>query len=110
MVTLAADGRVVVYMGDDERFEYIYKFVSRDKIAPAGNGKTAAQANATLLDHGTLYVARFDADGSGRWLPLMPTCRRNLRSRPTPCSVRTSPGRCPFPRGWPCPPGRDCTR
>lgn len=70
-VAATRDGRAVVYSGEDARFEYIYKFVSRDKIAPAGNGKTAAQANATLLDHGTLFVARFDADGSGRWLPLV---------------------------------------
>ena len=70
-VAVTRDQRAVVYSGEDARFEYIYKFVSRDKIAPAGNGKTAAQANASLLDHGTLYVARFDADGSGRWLPLV---------------------------------------
>jgi hypothetical protein len=70
-VAVTKDGRAVVYSGEDARFEYIYKFVSRDKIAPAGNGKTAAQANATLLDEGTLHVARFDADGSGRWLPLV---------------------------------------
>ncbi|MBK6469775.1 MAG: PhoX family phosphatase [Betaproteobacteria bacterium] len=70
-VAVTKDGRAVVYSGEDAVFEYIYKFVSRDKIAPAGHGKTAAQANATLLDHGTLYVARFDADGSGRWLPLV---------------------------------------
>ncbi len=63
-VTLARDGRVVVYMGDDERFEYIYKFVSRDRYI-AGQSDTA-----TLLDHGTLYVARFGDDGKGRWLPL----------------------------------------
>jgi len=70
-VAVTKDGRAVVYSGEDARFEYIYKFVSRDKIAPAGAGKTAAQANRELLDHGTLYVARFDADGSGRWLPLV---------------------------------------
>jgi secreted PhoX family phosphatase len=60
----------VVYSGEDARFEYIYKFVSRDKIAPGGAGLTKAQANKDLLDHGTLYVARFDADGTGRWIPL----------------------------------------
>jgi secreted PhoX family phosphatase len=63
--------RAVVYSGEDARFEYIYRFVSRDAIRPAGGGLTAAQANRELLDHGTLYVARFDADGTGRWLPLV---------------------------------------
>jgi secreted PhoX family phosphatase len=65
-VAITRDGRAVVYSGEDARFEYIYKFVSRDKIAPGG-----AKANRELLDHGTLYVGRFDADGSGRWLPLV---------------------------------------
>ncbi|HEU0200113.1 MAG TPA: PhoX family phosphatase, partial [Burkholderiaceae bacterium] len=64
-LAVTEDGRAVVYSGEDARFEYIYKFVSRDKIAPGG-----ARANATLLDHGTLYVARFDANGRGQWLPL----------------------------------------
>lgn len=64
--TLSRDGRAVVYMGDDERFEYVYKFVSRDKVKPGG-----LRANRELLDHGTLYVARFDAQGYGRWLPLV---------------------------------------
>jgi secreted PhoX family phosphatase len=64
-VALTKDGRAVVYSGEDARFEYIYKFVSRDPMRPGG-----AKANAELLDHGTLYVARFDADGSGRWLPM----------------------------------------
>ncbi len=70
-VGVTRDNRAVVYSGEDSRFEYIYKFVSRDAIAPAGGGLTQAQANRELLDHGTLYVARFDADGSGRWLPLV---------------------------------------
>jgi secreted PhoX family phosphatase len=65
------DGRAVVYSGEDARFEYLYKFVSAGRIAPASATQTAAQANRTLLDHGTLYVARFDADGTGRWLALV---------------------------------------
>ena len=69
-VAVTQDQRAVVYSGEDARFEYIYKFVSRDKIAPAAGGKTAAQANATLLDHGTLFVARFDGNGTGQWVPM----------------------------------------
>ncbi len=70
-VGVTKDGRAVVYSGEDARFEYIYKFVSRDKIKPAGNGLTQAQANKDLLDHGVLHVARFDADGKGQWIPMI---------------------------------------
>lgn len=70
-VALTRDGRAVVYSGEDAAFEYIYKFVSRDPVRAGGAGVSAARANAELLDHGTLYVARFDADGRGRWLPLV---------------------------------------
>lgn len=70
-VAVTKDGRAVVYSGEDASNEYIYKFVSRDAIKPAGNGLTQAQANKDLLDHGTLYVAKFNADGKGQWLPLV---------------------------------------
>ncbi len=65
-VAVTQDGRAVVYTGEDSRFEYIYKFVSRDKIKPGG-----AKPNAELLDHGTLFVARFDASGRGAWIPMV---------------------------------------
>jgi len=64
-VTVAPDGRVVVYMGDDERFEHIYKFVSRGRF---DRGNDAA--NRRLLEEGTLYAARFDAAGGGEWVEL----------------------------------------
>lgn len=63
-VHVDASGRVVVYSGDDQRFDYIYKFVSAD------SWRAMRARGESPLDHGTLYVARFNDDGSGEWLEL----------------------------------------
>jgi secreted PhoX family phosphatase len=60
--TIAADGRVVVYSGDDDYFEYIYRFVSRD---------TLGSNNRDILDDGVLSVARFLPEGIVEWIPLV---------------------------------------
>lgn len=86
-VRVGRSGHVAAYMGDDERFDYVYKFVSRDRYRP---GPRHREHNKTLLSAGSLYVARFDADsptseitgtgalpsdgafdGTGVWLPLV---------------------------------------
>lgn len=88
-VIVAESGHVVAYMGDDEKFDYLYKFVSAGKYRP---GTTAADRahNMTLLAEGNLYVAKFTGnsplaeitgvgnvpadgsfDGTGEWLPLV---------------------------------------
>lgn len=64
-VVLASDGRVVVYMGDDERGEFLYRFVSNGTYTPGG-------PTEGLLDEGTLYAAKFHDDQSGEWLALTP--------------------------------------
>ncbi|PZT98689.1 MAG: phosphatase [Gordonia sp. (in: high G+C Gram-positive bacteria)] len=87
-VFVTDDGTVVAYTGDDERFEYIYKFVSSKKIQP-GVGAAAMQHNMTILSNGTLYVAQLTGNqpdqidgsgklpssgsfaGTGKWFPLL---------------------------------------
>jgi len=74
-LTLAADRRVVVYLGDDQVDEYLYKFVSAEAYDPAAGD--AANKDRNLLENGRLYVAKFDAGavsgdmmGGGEWIPL----------------------------------------
>lgn len=64
-VVVARDGRVVVYMGDDERGEFLYKFVSAGVYTPGGD-------TSSLLSDGQLYVARFATDMTGEWVALTP--------------------------------------
>lgn len=63
---VAKDGRVVFYLGDDERFDYVYKFVTAGTFNPNDRA-----ANMNLLDDGTLHVAKFAEDGSVEWMPIV---------------------------------------
>ena len=64
-VVLTANGQVVVYMGDDERGEFLYKFVSDDSCVEGGD-------NRDLLENGKLFAARFADHGRGEWVELTP--------------------------------------
>lgn len=88
-VHVTGDGSVVAYSGDDERFDYMYKFVSTKKVQ-SGVGASAMRHNMTILDEGTLYVAKLTGDhaaeidgsgkvpnggftGKGQWIALLET-------------------------------------
>src|SRR6185503_7828874 len=63
---VSKSGQVVVYSGDDSPFEYVYRFVSKDRIREGDKAH-----NMRLLSEGTLSVARYDEDGTVTWLPLV---------------------------------------
>lgn len=68
---LTAGKPVVFYSGHDAQNEYVYKFVSAANWDPADANRTDRLAvGDKYLNEGTLYVARFDEDGTGIWLPL----------------------------------------
>ncbi|MGV6809856.1 MAG: PhoX family protein [bacterium] len=68
---LEAGKPIVFYSGHDARFEYMYKFVSSANWDPAdANPSDRLAVGAKYMDEGTLYVARFDENGAGVWLPL----------------------------------------
>jgi secreted PhoX family phosphatase len=88
-VIVAPSGHVAAYMGDDERFDYLYKFVSADTMR-TGTRQSDRAHNKTLMSNGSLYVARFSGDspaseidgsgklpsdgafdGTGEWIPLL---------------------------------------
>jgi len=64
-VVINNDGRVVIYMGDDERGEFLYRYISNGVYAPGKN-------TDELMDNGTLYAAKFSDDGTGKWMALTP--------------------------------------
>ncbi|MBA2807633.1 PhoX family protein [Streptomyces sp. KM273126] len=87
-IRLTEDGRPVAYSGDDERFDYLYKFVGSKRMKH-GTSRAVREHNLSLLDEGTLYVAKFtgnspaieidgtgklpsdgEFDGGGEWIPL----------------------------------------
>lgn len=63
-LTVGRGNRVVGYMGDDQRFDYVYRFVS------AANWRKMRRSGVSPLAEGALYVARFDDDGTGAWMEL----------------------------------------
>lgn len=62
-VVIADNGQIVVYLGDDERGEYLYRYVSKNRYHKNANIDD-------LMENGTLYVAKFNEDDSGNWIPL----------------------------------------
>jgi len=65
-LVIAKDKKIVVYMGDDDRGEYLYRFISKEHY------HDGIEKGNTLLNEGTLYAAKFHPNGTGEWLELTP--------------------------------------
>ena len=81
---ISKDGRYVIYAGDDERYEYVYRFVTAARVDRAN-----PRANLDILDDGVVSVARYNADGTLDWLPLVHgqgplTAENGIDARTTP--------------------------
>ena len=76
-LVISKDGKIVVYMGDDERGEYLYKYVSNESI-------NEVKDKSTLLSNGNLYVAKFNDNFTGEWL-LLDTQTTGLSSKAEVC-------------------------
>jgi uncharacterized protein len=72
---------LVSYMGDDRRGGHTWKFVSSGTVT-----NPTDKNNSRLFEDGTLYVARYSADGTGEWIPL----ELNTPTNPIPPSVLAS--------------------
>ena len=92
-VALTADSRVAVYSGDDEPFDYMYKFVSSGRFNPS----RPQPPTSRCFDDGILYAARFTDDGTGEWLPLVSARGRSVAQNgfhsQADVSFRRPPGR-----------------
>ena len=58
---------LAVYSGCDRRGGHLYKFVSDDKVQDA-----KSKSNSRLFSAGMLFGAKFNPDGTGRWISLTP--------------------------------------
>ncbi len=63
---VSKDGRYVIYMGDDQRYEYVYRFVTTARVDRAN-----PRASRDILDDGVVSGPRYNADGTLDWLPLV---------------------------------------
>jgi uncharacterized protein len=99
-VRAEAGRALVAYMGDDKRGGHTWKYVSKGRIS-----NPTDKNNSKLFESGTLYVARFNPDGTGEWIPLLLSTKTNPNVPSVVASVEIArlgvaqrDGRVPLPR------------